>query len=289
MRLAREIRAYLGSTSCTPSGRNAWAGWPGPEGVRPFVVVRAVVEGPVDGTTGYVCNITRMDAALREQVLPVLEGVWPGAGVGVREADVVAFPTGASGADRTIGAALEPALRQASVRLAAAFGPPLALCTLDIELSPHTRFTWRAGEPDMVEVTQAFEFSASHRLFVPTLSALDNAALFGKCANANGHGHNYVLEVSVAGRPDARDGRVVNLDDLNAVVRRRVIDAFDHKHLNLDCPEFAALNPTVENIVRVIWNKLAGQMGRTRLARVRLWETPKTWAEYRGEVESLGA
>ena len=135
----------------------------------------------------------------------------------------------------------------------------------------------------MITMTQSFEFAAEHRLYVPELSEEQNRKAFGKCANPNGHGHNYVVEVTLAGEPDPVTGTLADLPEFEVTVKRRVIDLFDHKHLNADCPEFAQLNPTVENITRVIWEKLAGGFARGRLHAVRVWETPKTYAEYREE------
>ena len=103
-----------------------------------------------------------------------------------------------------------------------------------------------------------------------------------KCANPNGHGHNYVLEITVSGRPDDATGTIVDLPHFQRVVNRRAVERFDHKHLNLDCAEFAALNPSVENIARVIWRCLEGAFDRCELTTVRVWETPKTFAEYDG-------
>ena len=134
----------------------------------------------------------------------------------------------------------------------------------------------------MVELTQAFEFAASHRLYVPSWSDDENRKMFGKCANPNGHGHNYVVEVTVGGRPLEEAGTVTDVMHVQRVVKERVIEPFDHKHLNLDCADFASLNPTVENVAKVIWRRLEGSFERCRLTRVRIWETPKAYAEYDG-------
>src|SRR3990172_6552708 len=100
----------------------------------------------------------------------------------------------------------------------------------------------------MIHLTQAFEFAAAHRLSCEGLSDAENQRLFGKCSNPHGHGHNYLLEVTVAGPADDRTGTLVDLARLDRTVRERIIDPFDHKNLNLECPDFARLNPTVENI-----------------------------------------
>ena len=136
----------------------------------------------------------------------------------------------------------------------------------------------------MVLLTQSFEFSASHRLSCEGLTDEDNRRLFGKCSNPNGHGHNYVLEVTIAGDPDFRTGVVIDIAALDRIVGERVIEPLDHKNLNVECPEFASLNPTVENIARVIFRRLSDALGDRRLVSVRVWETPKTYAEYAGEA-----
>ncbi len=135
----------------------------------------------------------------------------------------------------------------------------------------------------MVEVTQAFEFSASHRLHVPSMSAEENRQYFGKCNHPNGHGHNYQVEVTVARKASGEDETVTSLPQFEAVVKREVIDRLDHKHLNIDVPEFATVNPSVENIAKTIWSLLAGKVSPAELRRVRVWETAKTYAEYKGE------
>jgi len=262
MRLTREIRCYLTDEIDPPASRNSWAGWPISDGLTPYVVLRAELDGPIDPGTGYVCNIAVVDAVLREVAVPVL-----------REA-LQAGPAA--------GAALATA--EAFRRTAAAAPAATTLASLTLLTSPHVSFAVHREDPSIMWLTESFEFSASHRLYDAKMSHEDNVRVFGKCANPNGHGHNYVIEVSIAGQPDPATGRVVPLPHFQGEVRRRVIDRFDHKHLNLDCPEFAALNPTVENIALVIWHLLVGAFGEsTRLAKIRVWETPKTSAEYTGE------
>ena len=139
----------------------------------------------------------------------------------------------------------------------------------------------------MMRLTQSFEFSAAHRLFSAELSDAENRRLFGKCSNPNGHGHNYVVEVTVCGTNSADKGTVTDVGHIDRVVLERVIEPFDHKNLNLECPEFAQLNPSVENIARVIWDRLKGAFAGCRLASVRVWETPKTCAEYTGDEEGI--
>ena len=134
----------------------------------------------------------------------------------------------------------------------------------------------------MVTLTKTFSFSAAHRLHSSELSDEENRAIFGKCNNLHGHGHNYELEVTVRGNIDAQTGMIMDLGRLMQTVQEQVIERFDHKHLNKDTSEFSTRNPTGENIVQVIWSLLRPELG-SQLVRLGLWETPKNLFEYYGE------
>jgi 6-pyruvoyltetrahydropterin/6-carboxytetrahydropterin synthase len=125
-------------------------------------------------------------------------------------------------------------------------------------------------------------FNAAHRLHNPTLSAEENARVFGKCNNPNYHGHNYELDVTVRGDVDPVTGYVVDLGIVRDVVDDRVLKRLDHRNLNLDVPEFRDRNPTAENIVVVIWQMLQGHLPG-QLEKLVLWETPRNYVEYSGE------
>lgn len=133
-----------------------------------------------------------------------------------------------------------------------------------------------------VLLTRRAEFSAAHFYYNPALSAEENERLFGKCANRQGHGHNYTLEVTVAGTPDPRTGMVVDLKELKEILQREVLDLFDHRSLNHEVPLFRDRIPTTENIAVAIWGLLAPQIRKGRLHRVRLYETPDLFVDYYG-------
>jgi 6-pyruvoyltetrahydropterin/6-carboxytetrahydropterin synthase len=139
----------------------------------------------------------------------------------------------------------------------------------------------------MVLLTRRATFSASHYYWNESWSEEQNQKVFGRCANRNGHGHNYTLEVTVAGEPDPLTGFVVDLKGLKEIMEREVLSAFDHRHLNLEVPEFAAgrMIPTTENLARVAWNRLEPAIpaaGSAKLSAIRVYETPEIFAEYRG-------
>jgi 6-pyruvoyltetrahydropterin/6-carboxytetrahydropterin synthase len=129
-----------------------------------------------------------------------------------------------------------------------------------------------------VLLTKRIEFAAAHRYSKPYWDEQKNREIFGPCYNEPGHGHNYMLEVTVAGQVDPRTGMVVNLFDLKQVLLE-VLEEFDHKHLNLDMPYFRDDVPTSENIARVLWRKLAVQRDIGRLHALRLYEDEDLFAE----------
>ena len=135
----------------------------------------------------------------------------------------------------------------------------------------------------MVLLTRKAEFSSAHYYFNEAWSAQENERVFGKCSNRNGHGHNYTLEVTVAGEIDPVSGFVVDLKVLKDVIDREVIQAYDHRHLNLEVPEFQSVQPTTENIAIAIWKRLQSKITGARLHRIRVYEMPDLFADYCGE------
>jgi 6-pyruvoyltetrahydropterin/6-carboxytetrahydropterin synthase len=135
----------------------------------------------------------------------------------------------------------------------------------------------------MVYVTRREAFCAAHRLFDPSASDEENTRVYGSCNNPNGHGHNYVLEVTVAGEADPRTGYVIDLKVLSKIVRAEFIEKVDHKHLNLDVEMFRTTIPTSENIVKAAWKVIAPKLPTGKLYAIRLHETENNVVEYRGE------
>lgn len=249
-RLMREIRFTL-----TPDGQDSGDGR-ATDGLSPYLTLRAVVRGPVDPITGYICNIQAIDRVLRERAIGHL-----------RRAE-----RGATGL---------PAEVAALWHIVATHCPDgTTLDALTLHTSPYLSLTVRAGDPDMVSLTCVFEFCAAHRLYCESMTDEENRRVFGRCTNPNGHGHNYVVNVTLQGKPNPETGTLVAMPEFERIVNERVIDVFDHKHLNEDLPEFASINPSVENIARVIHGKLVDAFSPARLQSIRVYETPKTYAEY---------
>lgn len=131
-----------------------------------------------------------------------------------------------------------------------------------------------------VAVYRKAHFNAAHRLYNKSWSDEKNDQVFGLCNNANWHGHNYDLEVKVIGEIDEDTGYVIDLKILKDIIEEEVIERFDHKNLNMDCPDFATLIPTAENICVVIYQHIKKRLGEKYDVQIRLYETPRNFVEY---------
>jgi len=140
----------------------------------------------------------------------------------------------------------------------------------------------RAGALPAVEITKRVEFSASHRLFHPEFSDERNREVFGVCANPNGHGHNYVLDVTLRGSPDPQTGMIIDLKELKEILDELLVSQVDHKHLNHDVPFLRGCVPTVEMLVLRFWERLDGRIPGCTLSELALYESRTNSARYRG-------
>lgn len=275
IRLTREVRFsvdrdWAGHVEFSRPITNSWGGWPSAVGIVPYLRLRATVAGAADPRTGYLVNIRILDDLLRRHAIPYT----------ARQLREHGWRMPAERLLADVWRHVRP--------LMPAHAPLVALQLLVTPTASY-RIAWKPDadyaaaalekEDLMLLLTQQFEFSAAHRLHSDALSPAENLATFGKCNNPNGHGHNYVLEVTLA-CGDSAGGIIFPLPRFEQIVRDNVIDRLDHKHLNLDTPEFRDLNPSVENIAKVIWSLLAGRFAPANLHRVRVYETGKTWADY---------
>lgn len=262
--LTREVRFsvdrdWAGHIDPLREAANTWGGYPTAVGIVPHLRLRATIHGEPDDLTGYVCNIHEIDRLLRRVALPQIARRLHERGWRQRA---------------------ESLLVELWPQVAGATPAGTRLVRLELAVTPTLLFAVGQEDPGMVLITQQFEFSAAHRLHCPQLSDAQNREIFGKCNHPSGHGHNYVVEITIGGEPDPQTGRVFALPRFERIVHERVIERLDHKHLNLDVPEFAQTNPSVENIARVIHGWLAGAFEPARLMQVRVYETPRTWADY---------
>ena len=134
-----------------------------------------------------------------------------------------------------------------------------------------------------VYVTRIMHFNAAHRLHTDVLTESENEKIYGACNNPMGHGHNYELEITIKGEPDPVTGMVIDLKDLKDIVQKVIIDRVDHKHLNFDVDFMRGIVPTAENIVLAFWEQLQDKLPNGELYELKLYETPRNIATYRGE------
>lgn len=229
-------------------------------------VLEATVEGEWRERTGMVVNIKDVDAVMRRYVEQPLDHKF-------LNLDVPFFADRAPTLEnltRFIWQQLEPNLQGCRLRTVRVYEDD------EFWMDYH-------GEISMFQMTRCYQFSAAHRLHNPALSEEENREVFGKCNNPNGHGHNYLLEVTVAGAPDERTGTIGDIHEVDRTVQERVLNDFDHRHLNQDVEDFKEVNPTSEAIVQVIWRRLEPHLKAPKLERVRLWETKRSCFEYAGE------
>lgn len=133
-----------------------------------------------------------------------------------------------------------------------------------------------------VTVSRKSHFNAAHQLVNPNWDKQKNEQVFGKCSNPYYHGHNYEIIVSITGEIDPETGFVISIDELKKIIETEVEDYLDHKNLNIEVLEFKTLNPTAENIVVVIWNRIKAKLNPTLALKVTLFETPRNFVEYNG-------
>ena len=133
-----------------------------------------------------------------------------------------------------------------------------------------------------MKVCRRVNFNAAHRLHRKDWSDEKNDAVFGKCNNPNFHGHNYIMEVWIEGDIDPETGYVIDLKILKDIIKEEIVERFDHRNLNLDCPEFENLIPTAENIILVSWNLLRSKLDEKFKLKLKLWETENNIFEFEG-------
>jgi len=267
--LTRAVRFSVGTAPAsggndfhtTNDGRvaiNGFGGWPRAESPSCFTEVQVTCIGPVDPATGYLASLADIEREVRAVAVPVI-GEWLAGAI----------------------ARAPQALKRITDGLKAHAALPVSRITW--RLTPTYLLTMETTKMDRVLISQQFEFSAAHVLHVPSLTAEENRRIFGKCNNPRGHGHNYRIEVGaiVAVEASAKAPHFA-LGALERIVNDAILVRFDHKHLNIECPEFSALNPSVENITRVCHDLLVApiQAAGARLSHVRVWETEKTSCTY---------
>jgi 6-pyruvoyltetrahydropterin/6-carboxytetrahydropterin synthase len=243
-------------------GYNSFASRPAGDGLAVFLELGIELTGEINPETGLIINVSDIDKVVHERAVPVFaEGIRTGYKTQrhISYNDLTRF------------------LKIAWENLEARFGSA-KLSGLRLKLNPFRALAITGQDCEMVYLSEKFEFAAAHKLWNERFSERKNVETFGRCANPAGHGHNYIVEVTIkwpAGE-DLRTG------DFEKVVYERLIKQVDHKNLNEDIAEFEKITPTVENISAFAWKKLVGGFDKAVLHCVTVWETDKTYSSYYG-------
>ncbi|MCZ7580387.1 MAG: 6-carboxytetrahydropterin synthase [Fimbriimonadaceae bacterium] len=222
-------------------------------------VLDVTAQGPIDPETGMVVNIKDLDRELQSRIVGPLDQK-------SLNDEIPRFQR------------CPPTTENLTLYIRdtlAGWSLPVQLTRLRLEEMPTLWCEWhRTGDQERMTLTRSYEFAASHRLHNPALSEERNLELYGKCWNPEGHGHNYVLEVTLEGDPHPETGMLVDLELFDRAVHEIVVDRYDHKNLNADVAELQGLIPTSEVVAQKIWEALEGALP-AKLVRVRLLETAR--------------
>jgi len=244
-------------------GFNTYASRPPGEGLAVFLELAVELVGPVDPATGFLVNVTDIDKAVQVTTVPVFARR-------LREYY-------RAGRHVSLGG-LADMLHAAQERLAEVF-PSAAVSRLSLALNPFRKIAMNATDSGTIYFSEKFEFAAMHKLWNDSFSEAENLERFGKCANPTGHGHNYIVEVTIE---SPADGPGVKIGEFERVVDAELIQVVDHKNLNLDVPAFGEKNPTVENLAVFAWDRLVGKFDPARLHGITVWESDRTYCTYHG-------
>jgi 6-pyruvoyltetrahydropterin/6-carboxytetrahydropterin synthase len=267
--LTRTVRFAVNPPECRDGpwqvGPNGYAGSPSLRGLGRHYALEVRCGGDVSPTTGYLINIKDIDHAVRRAAVPLI----------ARACEE--HPC------------TEPGAMLPAIAEAVAAELPGLVRSVRFWLSPYYCVEMSTDARDMVLLRQRFDFAAAHRLHVSSITDAENRALFGKCNNPGGHGHNYQFEPCIAVRLRRGEQRFA-LHDLERIAEEVIVQRFDHKNLSCDLPEFApasGVNPSVEQIARVFYELLAPAIRSAspdaELRSVTVWETDRTSSTYPGE------
>lgn len=246
------------------SGFNSYATEPPGEGLATFLELGVELAGEVEPKTGFVVNVIDIDKSVRESVVPIFAKR-------IRED----YRSGKHIPISGLVQLLSTAWHQLADKFTA-----VKMSKLTLKLNPFRKIAIDNKDSEMVYFSEKFEFAATHKLWNDDFSEQQNLEVFGKCANPAGHGHNYLVEVTVKTPADKNDFRI---GDFERIVDSELIKLVDHKNLNVEVEEFGKTNPTIENIAVFAWKKLAGKFGQTELHCITIWETDKTYCSYYGK------
>jgi 6-pyruvoyltetrahydropterin/6-carboxytetrahydropterin synthase len=262
--LSRQVRFSIDPFSDEQQmGDNSYASKPCGQGFGFYVSLWIDLSGGLDSDTGFVVNVSRIDQAVRQEVVPLF---------------AAAFKAGHQNSQIHTADSLIRLLTQSWKAVCNSFRPR-SITQLRLEINPYTQISIDSEEAKMFTYSEKFEFAAMHKLWNDQFDQAKNDELFGKCANLAGHGHNYILEVQIQCQRDLLEDNWKS--DYQKEVKNNFLDLVDHKNLNLDVQEFKSMNPTVENLSYLAWQKLENKFKNAKLHNITVWENDRTFCSYK--------
>ena len=262
-KLLREVRFCVNPfLANSTNGGNSYCCRPGGDGLAVYFALWIELLAGVDKDTGFVVNVVDIDKAVRRYVVPVFDGK-------VKESFKQSQHVSLTDLYDLLGqgwAALKDKFENAS------------LISVGLNVMPHRRITINSEDLKLITISEKFEFAATHKLWNESFSDQKNFEVFGKCANPNGHGHNYIVEITVA----IDDKEKFSSYGFEGTVDKEFISIVDHKNLNADVEEFARVNPTVENITTFAWGCLKGKFSNATLHSITIWESDRMCCTFSG-------
>jgi len=264
VRLGRQVRFSISPFLDEDGpGFNSYASKPAGEGLTIYLVLTVELVGPAAPDTGLLVNVSDIDRAVRRFAVPVFAEQIR---AHLCRSAHVGLPL------------LMQMLAWAEAQLRDKFGPA-RVDRLILSLNPFRKLAMDTKEPGVMYFSEKFEFAATHKLWNERFTPQQNLETFGKCANPTGHGHNYIVEVTIRA---AAAGPVLKIGAFEHIVDAHLMQLMDHKNLNLDVPAFQQQTPTVENIALFAWERLAGRFDPAQLHCVTVWESDRTYCSYYG-------
>jgi 6-pyruvoyltetrahydropterin/6-carboxytetrahydropterin synthase len=262
-KLVRQVRFSLNPfLEKDEQGFNAYASKPSGEGLSLFFELGVELIGNIEPSAGFLVNVVDIDKNIRELVVPIFSQYIRNnyrAGKEIESSDIVKL------------------LVISWQKLAVAFSDTM-LSRLSLKLNPFRQISIDSEAGKMIYFSEKFEFAATHKLWNEDFTEQRNFDVFGKCANPSGHGHNYIVEVTIK-TPAHED---FSIAEFERIVDKDLIQLFDHKNLNEDVEFFHTTNPTMENIAIFAWERLAGELSAQKLHCVTIWESERTCCSYYG-------
>ena len=266
-KLARQVRFALSPFAAIVEGANSYCARPTADGLSLFFALWVELTGPVTPDTGFVINVSHIDKIVRDKAVEIFDK----------------FIKNKFSLKEQIGFEQIGQLLSRVWKIIEKEFLPARVDNLILELSPARKLAIKENGGDMLYYSEKFEFAASHTLWNDKFSDDENYKVFGKCANPSGHGHNYILEVTVRCLTPGPVPGDINAGLFEQIVEKEFIRLVDHKNLNADVEYFKKANPTVENIAEFAFNSLKDKLKPLCLDSITVWENDRTFSTFRAD------